>query len=414
MSTFAVLGTLDTKAREHAFVAECIRAAGHAAWLIDVGTSAAPGVEPQLTRAQVLQAALDAGQIDSSALPDDRGAAVALMARAAPVLLGQLVAAGKIQGVISLGGSGGTAIATAAMRSLPLGFPKVMVSTLAGGDVSQYIGVSDLVMMPSIVDIVGINRISRGVLARAAAALVGMAQANQQLAASSDDKPLIVASMFGNTTQCVEHARRICEQAGYEVLVFHATGAGGRSMESLIASGLVAGVLDITTTEWADQLCGGVLSAGPTRLEAAARQGVPAIVVPGCLDMVNFGPPHTVPESFAGRKFYQHNPQITLMRTTPEECSQLGQILAEKINGSQGPVRVLLPRRAISVISAAGGAFHDPAADAALFRAIHSHLRSDIPVQDFELEINDPEFAAACATTLLELIRLASLKPAQT
>jgi uncharacterized protein (UPF0261 family) len=307
----------------------------------------------------------------------------------------------KIDGVISLGGGGGTAIGTAAMRALPVGFPKVMVSTLASGNTAQYVGVKDIVMFPSIVDVAGINRISRQILARAAGAICGMVEATLPRGA---DKPVIVASQFGNTTACVDHARRILEDAGYEVLVFHATGIGGRTMESLIESGMVAGVLDITTTEWADELVGGVLGAGPARLEAAAKHGVPAIVAPGCLDMVNFHGPETVPTKFQGRNFYPHNPQVTLMRTTPDECAQLGRIVAEKLNLSKGPVTLLIPKKAISVISAPGQKFHDPVADGALFDSLKSKLRRDIEVIEMDCEINEPRFAEACANTILKNI----------
>jgi uncharacterized protein (UPF0261 family) len=399
--TIAVLGTLDTKGHEHAFVAEAIRAQGHATLLIDVGGLGAPQVKPDVAREQVAAAT----GVDLAALvaKKDRGAMIAALAQAAPVFLAELAAAGRIHGVISLGGTGGTAIGTAAMRALPLGFPKVMVSTVASGNVAPYVGVKDIVMIPSIVDVAGLNRVSRQVFTAAAGAIAGMVTALATTAptAASAAKPLIVASMFGNTTQAVEHARGILEAAGYEVLVFHATGTGGRTMESLIETGLVAGVLDLTTTEWADELVGGVLNAGPTRLEAAARHGVPAIVAPGCLDMVNFGPPASVPAKFAGRKFYPHNPQVTLMRTTPDECAELGRIVAEKVNLSTGPVTVLLPLRAISVISEPGGAFHDPAADAALFDGIRRNLRHDIPLLELKTTVNDPAFAALCAHELL-------------
>lgn len=317
-------------------------------------------------------------------------------------MLARLAHEKKIDAVISLGGGGGTAISTAAMRALPLGFPKVMVSTLASGNTAQYLGVKDIVMFPSIVDVAGLNRISRQVLTQAAAAICGMVEARPPMA---EDKPIIAASQFGNTTACVDAARKLLEAAGYEVLVFHATGTGGRTMESLVESGMVAGVLDITTTEWADELVGGVLSAGPTRLEAAAKLGVPAIVAPGCLDMVNFHAPESVPEKFRGRVFYQHNPQVTLMRTTAEECAQLGKIIAEKLNLSIGPVSVLIPRRGISVISAEGQKFHDPAADKALFDGLKSGLRAGIEVIEMDCAINDPAFAEACATTLLRNIK---------
>ena len=403
MPTIAVLGTFDTKGPEHAFIAAAIRAAGHTPLLIDVATLAAPTITPDITADTVARAA---GEPDYATLlaRRDRGESVTFMGRAAATLVASLQAAGRIQGIISLGGGGGTAIATAAMRALPIGFPKLMVSTLASGQTAPYVGTTDITMMPAIVDVTGINRVSRAIFENAAGAICGMvaaADARRTAPAVSSEKPLIVASMFGNTTACVTEAKRLLEAAGYEVLVFAATGNGGRAMESLIASGLVAGVLDITTTEWADELVGGVLTAGPERLDATARAKIPAIVAPGCLDMVNFGERASVPAKFAGRTFYQHNPQVTLMRTKPAECTELGRILAEKINRYTAPVTVLLPLRAISIISAAGQPFHDPAADTALFLSLQSHLRPHIPVVTHDVAINDPVFAHACADALL-------------
>ena len=396
MKTIAVLGTFDTKGHEHAYVAELIRQHGHQTMLIDTGSGEPPSVKPDVSREEVAAA----GGVDLKGIAErkDRGEAVTAMAGAAAALLSGLVESGRIHGVISLGGGGGTAIGTAAMRALPIGFPKVMVSTLAAGNVAPYVGTKDIVMFPSIVDVSGINRISGVLLARAAGAICGMVEMEVPQA---EDKPLVVASMFGNTTDCVNSAKKILEDAGYEVLVFHATGMGGRIMESIIESGMVTGVLDITTTEWADELVGGILGAGPARLDAAGKTGVPAIVTPGCLDMVNFGERASVPAKFAGRTFYQHNPQVTLMRTTPEECAEVGRILAEKVNAYTGPVTVLLPTKAISVISAEGGVFHDPAADAALFSAIKMHLKPGIPVVEVDCKINDAEFAVACAKALL-------------
>jgi uncharacterized protein (UPF0261 family) len=397
MATIAILGTMDTKGQEHGFVAEQIRKRGHRFLVIDVGVLDQPQLKPDVSRTDVARAA--GKDLDSLVARRDRGEAVAAMSQGAPIVLSRLAAEKRIDGVISLGGGGGTAIATAAMRALPIGFPKVMVSTLASGNTAQYVGVKDIVMFPSIVDVAGLNRISRQILSRAAGAICGMVEADPP---KVEDKAVIVASQFGNTTDCVTHARKLLEAEGYEVLVFHATGTGGRTMESLIESGMVTGVLDITTTEWADELVGGILGAGPTRLEAAARHGVPAIVTPGCLDMVNFGPPETVPAKFKGRNFYQHNPQVTLMRTTPQECAELGRILADKINRSTGPVTVLIPLKAISVISAPGQKFHDPSADKALFESIKQHLRKDVPVIEMDCAINDPQFAEACARTLLK------------
>ena len=401
MPTIAVLGTFDTKGPEHAFLAEVIRSRGHTPLLINVGCLGAPTLTPDVPAEEVARHGGDNWR--SILARKDRGESVSLMGRGAAVLLAELAAAGKIQGVVSLGGGGGTAIATAGMRALPVGFPKVMVSTLASGQTAPYVGVTDITMMPAIVDVSGVNRVSRTIFTNAAGAICGMVEARARAggAAPADDKPLIVASMFGNTTACVTEAKRILEAAGFEVLVFAATGNGGRAMESLIASGMVAGVLDVTTTEWADELVGGVLTAGPTRLDAAAAARVPAIVTPGCLDMVNFGERASVPAKFAGRNFYQHNAQVTLMRTTPAECVELGRILAEKLNRYQAPVTFLIPRRAISVISAPGKPFHDPAADDALFAAIRAGLRPGIPVIELDVEINDPAFSRACADALL-------------
>lgn len=398
-STIAILGTLDTKGEEHGYVADLIRARGHRTLVIDVGTDRPPKITPDISREEVAKiAGLDlAGLVQRR----DRGECVGAMAKAAVAVLTKLQNEGKIDGVISLGGGGGTAIATAGMRALPLGFPKVMVTTLASGNTAQYVGVKDIVFVPAIVDVSGLNRISRVILARAAGAISGMVEIQPPAA---QDKPVIVASMFGNSTKCVEHAKGILEKAGYEVLVFHSTGTGGRTMESLIESGLVAGVLDVTTTEWADELVGGILGAGPTRLDAAAKAGIPTIVAPGCLDMVNFGEPQTVPEKFKGRTFYQHNPQVTLMRTTPDECKQLGRIIGEKVNAYQGPVTVFIPKKAISVISAPGQSFHDAAADAALFDSLKSALKPGVPLVEMDNEINDPVFAEACANKLLELL----------
>jgi uncharacterized protein (UPF0261 family) len=400
----AVIGTLDTKGAEHAYVADCLREFGHEPLLVDLGTGGPATIRPDITRDEVATA----GGIDLAALAatGDRGTCITAMSEAAPVLLAKLAAEGRIDGVISLGGGGGTALGTAAMRALPIGFPKVMVSTMASGHTTPYVASKDIVMFPSIVDVSGLNRISRPLFRQAAAAIAGMVDAEK--VEGTEGRPLIAASMFGNTTRCVDLARTVMERAGYEVLVFHATGTGGRTMETLIGDGLISGVLDITTTEWADELVGGVLTAGPHRLEAAARAGVPAVVVPGCLDMVNFGAPDTVPPHFGGRNFYHHNPQVTLMRTTPEENAALGRILAEKVNASTGPVRVLVPTRAISFISAPGQPFHDPEADAALFDSLRRHIDPAISLVEIDVAINDEIFAEACAGNLLEL--LASVK----
>ncbi len=398
MATIAVLGTLDSKGEEHAFVAGLIAARGHKPLLIDVGTGGPATVPPDITREQVAAAA----GIDLAALlaRKDRGECVVAMTKAAPALVAKLAAEGRIHGIISLGGGGGTAIGTAAMRALPLGFPKLMVSTLAAGNVAPYLGTKDITMMPSIADVAGLNRLSRVIFTRAAGAICGMVESEPVIDSA---RPLVVASMFGNTTACVTEAKKVLEAAGYEVLVFAATGAGGRIMESVIESGIVSGVLDLTTTEWADELVGGVLNAGPERMDAAAKAQVPVVVGPGCLDMVNFGEQASVPAQFKSRTFYIHNPQVTLMRTTAAECAELGRIVAEKTNAYTAGAVIMLPTLAISVISAEGKPFHDAAADQALFTALKQHAR--VPVREFAEEINSPAFAQACAQQLIELMQ---------
>lgn len=397
MATIAVIGTLDSKGHEHAFVAELIRDRGHTPLLIDLGTGTAPQISPDITRFEVAQSA----GLDLQPLIDrqDRGECVVAMSKAAPVYLCQLAAEEQINGVISLGGGGGTALGTAAMRALPIGFPKLMVSTLASGNTAHYVGTKDITMMPSIVDVAGLNQISKVIFTRAVGAICGMVEAEVNY---TNSKPIIVASMFGNTTDCINIATKELEEAGYEVLIFHATGTGGKSMESLIESGMVSGVLDITTTEWADELTGATLSAGPTRLDAMSKARVPAVISPGCLDMANFGERDTVPQEFSERLFYIHNPQVTLMRTNAQECAELGKIIAQKANANPAPTAILTPLKTVSVISAVGQPFYDPAADEALFSAIREH--ATVEVIDYNEQINSEVFAKAAAHKLLELI----------
>jgi uncharacterized protein (UPF0261 family) len=402
MSNIAVIGALDTKGAELAFLRDQIAVRGHTPLVIDVGVMGQPAFAADIARTEV--AAAGGCNLAALAADGDRGRAVTAMADAAREIILRLFSQGRIDAVIAMGGGAGTTIGTAAMRALPLGMPKVMVSTLASGDVRGFVGVKDIMMIPAIVDISGLNRISRGVFTRAAAAVCGMVEARVP---EADDAPLITASMFGNTTKCVEAARAIVEAEGFEVLVFHAVGAGGQTMESLIEAGLIAGVLDVTTTEWADELAGGVMSAGPTRLEAAARTGTPAVIAPGCLDIINFWEPHTLPEKFRGRRIYQHNPKQTLIRTDPDENAELGRVIAGKLNLSTGPAAVYFPLQGISVISAPGGPYWWPEADAALLGSLQTHLRKDIPVHVMDMNINDPRFSRAMAEGLL------AMKPAE-
>ncbi len=400
MSTVVVLGTMDSKAQELAYVRDVVSAQGVDTLLVDLGVFE-PSIPPDITREQVAQlAGIDLDDIVSRR---DRGEAVAAMTTAAGIIARKLFEEGRLQGIISLGGSAGTTIGTAAMQVLPVGIPKVMVSTLASGDTRPYVGTKDITMMYSVVDISGLNRLSRHILANASLAIAGMVKG--EVAAEAQDKPLIAATMFGVTTPCVTAAREYLESKGYEVLVFHATGSGGKAMEGLIEDGFISGVLDVTTTEWCDELVGGVLAAGPRRLEAAGRVGIPQVISVGALDMVNFGPPDTVPSKFDGRLFYQHNPTVTLMRTTKEECAKLGRIVAEKLNAAQGPTVVMLPLKGVSMIDAEGKAFYDPEADAALFAALKQNLRPDIPVVELDNNINDPEFSLALAQALEDLLQ---------
>ncbi len=400
MATIAILGTMDTKGAEHAFIQSLIAARGFDTYLIDVGTGGPPQIEPDLSSADVAEGAnIDLAPILARR---DRGEAVTAMSQAVEHIIPALARAGRIHGIISLGGGGGTSISTAAMRALPLGFPKVMVSTVASGQTHPYVGASDTVLFPSITDIAGLNSISRIIFTRAVGAICGMVDIT--IPEVTDDKPIIVASMFGNTTECVNHARKSLEEKGYEVLVFHATGTGGRVLESLVSSGKIAGVLDITTTELADEVGGGVLSAGKDRLNAAGITGTPTIVTPGCLDMINFQETSTIPECFAQRLFYPHNPQVTLMRTNVEESEILGKLIAEKLNAYTGPVTFLIPTKGFSTIGAPGNLFHNPESDQAFITTLKKHLSPSIPVVELDLTINTPEFAEACCAHLLQLI----------
>jgi uncharacterized protein (UPF0261 family) len=397
MATVVLLGTLDTKGDEYAFLRDRLREHGVDVVLVDAGVNE-PRVEPDISREEVARATgADAAQL---AAAGDRGAAVPAMAEGAEAIVLQLHAEGRLDGILALGGSGGSSIATRAMRALPVGVPKLMVSTVASGDTRPYVGAVDVTMMYSVVDISGVNRVSARIMANAAGAIAGMAGASVP---ALDEKPLVAATMFGVTTPCVTHARERLEELGYEVLVFHATGAGGQSMEALVRGGFLAGVLDATTTELADELVGGVLSAGPERLRAAGDVGLPQVVSLGALDMVNFGPRETVPERFEGRNLYVHNPTVTLMRTTPKECEELGREIGSKLSAATGPTALFIPLGGVSMIAVEGQPFHDAEADAALLRGLHATLEG-VEVHELERDINDPAFATAMADRLHELI----------
>jgi uncharacterized protein (UPF0261 family) len=395
--TVVLVGTLDTKGEEYDYLRERLEAAGVATLLVDVGTQGPPRARADVSREDVAIA----GGFDLASLTD-RGTAVEAMCAAAPGVVRRLFDEGRCQGVLAAGGSGNTAIASAAMRALPVGVPKLVVSTMASGDTTAYVDVSDVTLMPAVTDVAGLNTVSARILANAAGAMAGMVTAPP--VDLGESRPVLAASMFGVTTAAVTAAREELERRGYEVLVFHATGTGGRSMESLIEAGFVTGVLDVTTTELADDLVGGVLSAGPHRLEAAGRRGVPQVVSLGALDMVNFGPRGTVPGRFAGRNFYVHNPSVTLMRTTPEECRELGRRLGTKLSAATGPVALFVPLRGVSAISSEGGPFFDPDADAALLAGLRETLDPSVEVHEVDTHVNDPAFAVAMAGRLDEFL----------
>jgi uncharacterized protein (UPF0261 family) len=400
VATVVLVGTLDTKGVEYDYLRSRLREQGVDVVLVDAGIMGEPLAEPDIGREEVARAA--GAEVTDLAATGDRGAAVETMARGAAEIVKGLRAEGRLDGILGLGGSGGSAIATYAMRQLPVGVPKLMVSTVASGDTRPYVGAVDVTMMYSVVDIAGINQISARILTNAAAAIAGMADA-QAIEIADTGKPLVGATMFGVTTPCVTRARERLEELGYEVLVFHATGTGGQSMEALMRDGFIAAALDATTTELADDLVGGVLSAGPDRLEAAGEAGIPQVVSLGALDMVNFGPMETVPERFRERRLYVHNPTITLMRTTPEECAELGRRIARKLNAARGPVSLFIPLRGISLIAVEGQVFYDPEADKALLAALRADLDHSVDVRELNTDINDPAFAEAMADRLHEL-----------
>jgi uncharacterized protein (UPF0261 family) len=394
-----VVGTFDTKAEELSFIKGQISARGLRARTLDAGVLQPSPEYVDISNEKV--AAAGGRPLHELVSRRDRGQAVAVMAQGAAKITRELFDKGEISGVISLGGGSGTVIGTSAMRTLSVGIPKVMVSSMASGNMRPYVGTSDITMMYSVVDISGLNRISRRILRNAALALCGMAEAREEKV--SVERPLIATTMFGVTTPCVSEAKRILEEKGYEVLVFHANGPGGMAMEQLIAEGQIQAVLDITTTELPDELCGGKGSAGPHRLEKAGEMGIPQVVVPGAMDMVNYFP-DAIPPQFRNRLLHVHNPATTLMRTNEEENRLLAEIMARKLSRAKGPVVVYIPLRGFSAVDASGQPFFDPAADRAFIEALKNNLPARIPVIEKESHINDPSFARELAQVLLELL----------
>ena len=397
-NTIAVVGTLDTKGEEFQFVKKEIEKRGHQTLVINTGIMHDPFFQPDITADEVAGAAGTSLAVLRE--KSDRGLAIGTMSKGIVKIVTDLYKVGKIQAVISMGGSAGTDIGTAAMRALPLGVPKVMVSTYASGDTRPYVRTRDIVMVPSIVDVAGINRISAQTYVNAVGAIIGMVETP---ALQIEEKPLLAASMFGNTTPVVNRCRSIMENNGYEFIIFHQVGTP-ETLESLAADGYITGLLDITTTEWADEITGGVLAGGPNRYDVVSELGIPQVVAPGCIDMANFWARDTVPQQYKDRLIYQWAENITLMRTTPEENATIGRILAEKANRSSGPVAFFLPLKGVSMLDAPGKEFWWPEANQALYQAIKDNLKPDIPVYELDCNINDDEFADAAANKMLEFL----------
>lgn len=401
MKTIAIAGTFDSKGAEFSYVKSIIESLGLNAFTIHSGVFE-PMFTPDVSNTEVAEAAgLDLTEI---AAKRDRAAGTEALAKGMEKLVPKLYAEGKFDGILSFGGTGGTSIVTAGMRALPIGVPKLMVSTVASGNTAPYVGTSDIVMFPSIVDVAGLNSFSTKIFTNAVHAMAGMVQFESE--PPQDKKPLIAATMFGVTTPCVDHAREYLEEQGYEVLVFHATGTGGQTMESLIEGGFIDGVLDLTTTEWCDELVGGVLAAGPHRLEAAGRHKVPQVVSTGALDMVNFGPFETVPEVFRSRNLYKHNPSVTLMRTTADENRRLGEIIAGKLNQAEGPTVLMLPLQGVSMLDVEGEPFHGIEEDRVLFDTLRHNIdRNKVELIEVDTDINDQAFAIEAAKKLVKLMQ---------
>ncbi|MDK6804294.1 Tm-1-like ATP-binding domain-containing protein [Aerococcus sp. UMB7834] len=396
--TVAIVGTFDTKAREFSFVKEEFEVLGLKTYLIHIGVFESE-LEVEVNNKEIARAVNE--DIEKIVKDKNRAKATKVLSQGLEKILPKLYQEGKFDGVIALGGSGGSSIATAGMRQLPIGVPKIMVSTMASGNVSQYIGTSDIIMFPSIVDVEGLNDISRHIFSNAIHAMVGMLSYDYK--AKEDNKPLIAASMFGLTTPAIKYAEKELEARGYETIVFHATGSGGRTMERLISENYFDGVLDLTTTEWCDEVVGGVLNAGPHRLEAAVSKKVPQVVSLGALDMVNFGPKETVPKEFSNRLFYEHNPTVTLMRVTKEEAKNIAGIIAQKLKNASKETTILFPKKGFSGLDEVGKEFYNPEVDQLVMDTIKEELSgTDVTIIEKDLHINDEAFAKSAVDELIK------------
>jgi uncharacterized protein (UPF0261 family) len=405
MKTVVVAGAFDTKGADYGFLVDRLRSHGLNTVTVDFGVLGDPQFLPDLSNAEVARAT--GVEIATLRESKDKAVAMRVMTEGLPRVLSRLHEQGRLDGVCGMGGSGSTAILSAGMRALPIGVPKLLVSTVAAGDVSPYVGSTDLTLMHSVVDVAGLNRVSLQIYANAAAAMAGMVNAFRPEA--KDEKPLVAASMFGNTTPCIDRARSILDRAGWEVLVFHATGTGGRTMQRLASEGFLAGMIDLTTTELADEVCGGVFSAGPERVGIAAATAIPVVFAPGCVDMCNFGSPGSIPDRYRSRLLYEWNSNVTLMRTNLEENRKIGSLIAETANQCAGPAVVLIPLQGVSMLDSPGGPFWDPDADHACFDALRSSLKASIPVIEVDGNINEPTFADRATQAFFELAELSGL-----
>ena len=402
MKTVVLIGTLDTKGVEYEFARNRFQKAGLKTILINAGILGESPIQSDITNEKVALAG--SSDLQTLKTKNDRGFAVSVMTKGVNQIVQDLYKKGELDAIFALGGSGGSTISSFAMRNLPIGVPKVLVSTLVSSNAASFVGESDMALFASVVDIAGVNSLSAKVIANAVDATIGMV--NGEKVDIKNSRKLVAASMFGVTTQCVTDARKILEENDLEVITFHMTGTGGKSMENLIRQGFINAVLDVTTTEICDEIVGGTLSAGSDRLTAAVEMKIPQVVSVGALDMVNFGSKNTVPEKFKNRNLYIHNDNVTLMRTTPEECEKIALDIATKLNKATAPVTLFLPLKGVSAIAIKGGVFFDQEADDALFSTLRKNVGNNVELVELDCAINDNDFSTAIANKLIQLVKV--------
>jgi len=399
--TIVLLGRLDSKGREYAYVKDRMLRGGFNVIVVDAGTRGAPQFEPEISREEVTRAA--GVEIQDVVDPTDENKEIQVMMEGASKIAQRLRDSGRLDGIMCLGGSRGTAIGTAAMRALPFGIPKVMVSTIASGDMRPYIGIKDITLVHSVTDIVGLNRMTKRLLSYAAGAVMGAVAADPGLEVS--DKPLIAMSSMGGINRAVFSAQKILEDKGFEVVAFHTVGTGGQALEDAVEQGLIDGVLDLVTHEVMDHLYGGYCDAGPARLEAAGKKGIPQVIAPGCLDFIAFSPPEKMPEELRKRKIYRHTPEVAIVRANKDEMASVGKTIAEKLNRALGPTVVVVPNQGFSPANRRGKALYDPEADRAFVEVLKQSLKPSIRIVEVDAHINDELFAKQAVDLLCELMQ---------